>query len=112
MNRAPVGFQEMALRVARHPQPQQMLGPVHEAPLKFVRAQTEVLGDPRQVRLSQIDEAALLATLGAAWLALEPQAGHSAWGSPGSDDSSASSVSCSREYRLSTRMDAPAENPA
>jgi hypothetical protein len=67
----------MTLLVARDPQPQQVLGAIHVAPLELARRHSHVLGDALQISLRQIHKALLLATICASWLAFESQACHS-----------------------------------
>jgi hypothetical protein len=72
MDGASVFAQEMALRMARHPQAQQVLSPVNELALKLPCAHPQKLGHPGQIALRDVDKALLLTAVGATGLALEP----------------------------------------
>jgi hypothetical protein len=69
---APLIAKKMALRMARHPQPQQVPGAIHIAPLEVYWPHPQVPGHPRQIGFRDVDKALLAATIGAAGLALKP----------------------------------------
>jgi uncharacterized protein (UPF0332 family) len=71
MNGAPLVPQEMALAVARHPEPQQVPGAIDVAPLEVGRWHIHVLSHARQIRLGDVNKALLAATVGASGLAFE-----------------------------------------
>jgi hypothetical protein len=66
----------MALLVTWNAQAQQVLGAIHMAPLKLPRRHSHILRDAVQIVLGQVNEALLLAAVGAAGLALESKRHH------------------------------------
>jgi CBS domain-containing protein len=72
MDPAPALVQEVAMRAARHTQPQTIAGPIHILAFESGRRHPNEFSSPLQVRLGQIHKSLLSATFRTSGLALKP----------------------------------------